>query len=121
MGDKTRLINTSRSRVVAKQVKFAKTAFEKMRGLMFRKKPNYALVFPSSFPSRINLAIHMFFVFFPIDAVYLRGNRVVDMYKSVKPFTPYLSPVEPSDTLLELPVGSISRGSIRVGDVLAIR
>lgn len=114
------LVNVSRKKVVASKVRYAKTFFQKFRGLMFRKKSDYALVFPSHFPGRANLAIHMFFVFFPIDVVYLRKNRVVDIRKRVMPFTPFIVPNADSDTLLELPVGSINRGAIHTGDVIKV-
>lgn len=122
MSDDARiLVNKSRSRVLAKKVRFASTPFQKFRGLMFRRKPDYAMIFQSSVAGRLNLAMHMFFVFFPIDAVYLRKSRVVGIFRNVKPFTPYLSPAKESDTLVELPAGTISGENVRIGDFLSIK
>ncbi len=112
----TKLINKTTKKTVCEKVVFAKTIFEKLRGLMFRESPDYALVFDFDRPSRSSAAIHMFFVFFPIDVVYLRNDKVVDLYKSVKPFTPYLAPKCDVDMLIELPEGAIEKSRIKLGD-----
>ncbi|MCK5333238.1 MAG: DUF192 domain-containing protein [Candidatus Aenigmarchaeota archaeon] len=120
-GRKQVLFNKTCKKIISKDVRFASTPLQKMRGLMFRKKPDYALVFQTRFPGRASLSIHMFFVFFSIDVVYLRNNCVVDTRKGVRPFTPFLLPAKESDTLIELPVGSIERGKIGVGDIIELK
>ncbi len=116
--DKTKLINKTNKKIVSEKVVFAKTVFDKFRGLMFRRRRDfdYALVFDFGRASKKSAAIHMFFVFFPIDAVYLKGGRVVDLYRCIAPFTPYLAPKARADTLVELPEGAIWKGGIKVGD-----
>ena len=120
-GKKQVLFNKTCKKIISKDVRFASTPLQKMRGLMFRKKPDYALVFRTRFPGRASLSIHMLFVFFSIDVVYLRNNCVVDLRKRVRPFTLFILPANESDTLIELPVGLIDGGKIRVGDMIELK
>jgi len=115
------LVNASNNHLISDKVVFADTTFQKFRGLMFRNKKevDYAMVFDFGRASKNAAAIHMFFVFFPIDVVYLRDGKVVDMYKGVTPFTPYLEPKEHADTLIELPQGAIWTSGIKLGDEIA--
>ena len=71
------LFNKTTGKKIIEKVSFARTSREKARGLMFKKKPDYALVFENKKPSRLGISIHMFFVFFPIDAVFLHGNTPI--------------------------------------------
>ncbi len=120
-GRKQVLFNKTCNKIISKNVRFASTPLQKMRGLMFRRKPDYALVFQTRFPGRASLSIHMFFVFFSIDVVYLRNNCVVDIRKGVRPFTLFILPAKESDTLIELPVGLIEMGKVRVGDIIELK
>ena len=64
--------------------KICKSSFSKMRGLMFSRKKNLIFVFGS--PRKISL--HMFFVFFPIDVLFLDENkRVIEIKRDFMPFT----------------------------------
>lgn len=48
--------------------------------------------------------IHMLFVFFPIDVVWLDKNKkVVDKRENVKPFTPWITPGKAAKYVIELP------------------
>ncbi len=115
------LVNASNNHLVSGKVVFADTAFQKFRGLMFRnrKEVDYAMVFDFGRASKNSAAIHMLFVFFPIDVVYLLNGKVVDLYKGVTPFTPYIEPKERADTLIELPQGAIWTSGIKLGDEIA--
>jgi len=65
---------------------FCRTLFSNFRGLMFSKRRNLVLVLKEE--SRINAAIHMFFVFFSIDVYWLDKNyNLVDYRKKVMPFS----------------------------------
>lgn len=65
---------------------FCNTFFSKFRGLMFSRRKNLVLVLKKE--SRFNAAIHMFFVFFPIDVYWLdKDKNIVDFKKRVLPFT----------------------------------
>ena len=70
------------------EYKICKTPWSRARGLMFSKKRNLMFVFDKE--KRIPL--HMFFVFFPIDVLFLDKNkRIVEIKKNFKPFTFYKS------------------------------
>lgn len=116
------LLNKTRKNVISSKIVLADSVFKKFRGLMFEKwnNFNYALVFPFEKASRHRAAIHMFFVFFPIDAVYLRGGKVVDCIENAAPFTPFIAPKSDADMLIELPAGVIGKKKIAVGDIVAI-
>jgi len=75
------------------------------RGLTFRRRleEDEALRLVGSRESRIETAIHMFFVFFPIAAVWLDGGgRVVDA-RLARPFRPLYVPRGPARDVLEGP------------------
>jgi uncharacterized membrane protein (UPF0127 family) len=75
-----------------------------------------ALVFEFDWPGRQSL--HMFFVFYTIDVLFLDENkRVVDVKRGFKPFTVYNSRVV-SRYVIELPGGAIKRSKTCKGDVL---
>ncbi len=63
-------------------------------------------------------AIHTFFVFLPLDLVFLDENyKVVRLVQNLKPFK--ISPVVwQAKHTLELPSGSIEKYSLKVGDQL---
>lgn len=74
-------------------------------GLMFfpRKKFNFALIFKRERESIIGSAIHMFFVFYPINIIFLNSKKeVVDIKKNLLPFTMYF-PKKPARYIIELP------------------
>lgn len=74
---------------------------------MFRtKKPDHGLIFV--FDREVRADIHMLFVFFPIDVLFLDKNqRVVDIKKSFKQFT-YYKPKAKAKYVVELPVGRLN-------------
>ena len=68
--------------------KICKSIWSKARGLMFSRKKNLMFVFDKE--QRIGL--HMFFVFFPIDVLFLDKNKkIIEIKKNFKPFTFYRS------------------------------
>ncbi|MBN2127667.1 MAG: DUF192 domain-containing protein, partial [Candidatus Diapherotrites archaeon] len=67
------LYNKSSKKTIINEIKKADSFFSKFKGLMFesKKKFDYALVFEFTHKGTTINAIHMLFVFFSIDAVYL--------------------------------------------------
>jgi len=113
------LFNKTKNKQVMPNTRIAATHWNKLKGLMFEKPQqfNYALVFPLARESIATATIHMLFVFFPIDVVYLNKNKeVVDIVRSLKPFTPSYAPKKPSKFFIELPEGKSK--SISLGDEL---
>jgi len=113
------LLNRTTKKVVMARARLAETHWQKLKGLMFEDLRNfdYALVFKLPKESVANATIHMLFVFFPIDVVYLdRNKKVVDLAREVQPFSLGYSPKKPSKFFVELPAGKSS--GIKVGHEL---
>ena len=70
--------------------------------------------------------IHMFFMRFPIDAVFLGrtatdgGRQVVAVHASLRPWTGIVWYARGADGCLELPAGSAAASGTAVGDVVAL-
>jgi len=109
--------------VLASTVEVADSTLSQAKGLMFRRSipDDFALVMEVggdggllfSGPSR--QFVHMLFMRFPIDVVWLHGERVVD--------TARLSPwtgigVARADRIIELPAGSAD--GVDVGDTVSV-
>lgn len=102
------LFNKTRKKKIIDGVKIADCFSKRLRGLMFasQKKFNYALVFPLESESRMNASIHMLFVFFPIDVLWLdRNKKVVDKREALRPFVLSAVPKKAAKFIVELPAG----------------
>ena len=98
------------------QLDFADSFMSRFMGLMFRKDPEKGLILklPSS-RSRRGSAIHMFFMRFPLDIIFLDyDKKVVDMV-SIKPWKTY-TPKSPAKYVIELKEGSINNYKLEIGD-----
>ena len=89
--------------------------FSRLRGLMFSFPKNDGLLF--IFNKEVFVSLHMFFVFFPIDIVYINKNKIViKIRKKVFPFTPFISPVK-CKYILELK----NCKNIKIGDKVSFQ
>ena len=96
-------------------VEVCNSFFSKFRGLMFSKKKN--LLFVNKKDG--HYSVHMLFVFFPIDVVWLdKDFEVVDVRRNVKPFTPLVFPGGRNRYVLELSFKDFL--DLKVGDKLEI-
>ncbi|MGI6589553.1 MAG: DUF192 domain-containing protein [Candidatus Iainarchaeum sp.] len=95
------------NKIIMKKVLFAKTTLERTKGLMFEneKKFDYALVFEFPTESKIRSSLHMLFVFFPIDVLFLNKNKIVVDKVTLTPFTPNYTPKKASKYVIEMPKG----------------
>jgi len=110
------LLNKTTGKKVIDKVLLVETHWQKMKGLMFEDptKFDYGLVFVLPSESIANASIHMLFVFFPIDVVYLNKSRkVVDIAQNLQPFALGYSPKKPAKFFVELPVGKAK--GIKIG------
>jgi len=109
-----RIINSSRHTVIAEEARVADTFFARLKGLLGRTclLEGEALVITHC------QSIHMFFMNFPIDVVFVdRQNRVVGLVRGIKPFC--LSPVFlMANYAIELAEGSIEKSNINIGDLI---
>ncbi|MCX6799460.1 MAG: DUF192 domain-containing protein [Candidatus Diapherotrites archaeon] len=113
------LSNKTTGKKIMQKVLHADTHWLRLKGLMFedQRRFDYALVFTLPRQSIANATIHMLFVFFPIDVVYLDNEKkVVDIVRKLQPFSPYYAPRRPAKFFVELPVGK-SLG-VKLGDRL---
>ncbi len=93
----------------------ANNFWQRFKGLLFYKSP----LEEGLLITRCN-SIHMFFMKFPIDVVFLnQSNTVVKVVSNVKPWS-FISPVNLANSTLELPSGTISKRNICVGDTINI-
>lgn len=79
------MIKDENGNILAEDIEYARTFWTRFRGLMLRKKedfPNNKALFFENCNS-----IHMFFMRFPIDVVYLdKSFNVVKVVKNIKPW-----------------------------------
>ena len=102
-------------RIVASDIDVADSLLSKARGLMFRRSvpDDYALVFP--FEGAHTRWLHMLFVPFAIDAVWLVDGEVTEK-KRLAPFVGLCRGC--ADTVVELPADAAE--SVAVGDELRL-
>ncbi|MEY7848649.1 DUF192 domain-containing protein [Natrarchaeobius sp. A-rgal3] len=101
--------------VLASSVDLADSIPAQMRGLMFRRSipDDYALAF--RFSSAKTRDVHMLFVFFPIDVVWIVDGTV----ERVERLRPWLGIArERADLIVELPAGAAA--DVEPGDRLAL-
>ncbi len=94
----------------------ADSFLSRFMGLMFRKDPEKGLILklPST-RSRRGSSIHMFFMRFPLDIIFLDADKkIVDMV-SIKPWKTY-TPKAPSKYVIELEEGSVIKYKLEIGD-----
>ncbi len=107
-----KIINHTQKKVLAEHASECRSLFAKATGLMFASKPK-ALLFSFSKPRKVSL--HMFFVHFPIDVIYIEKGQVVEIKEHLKPWQMY-TPKTKASLVLELPMGLIQKTKTRVGD-----
>ncbi len=111
------IINKRNGRVVCTEEEFAVSSTSKALGLMFRKPRCLVFVFKKE----VLIPIHMLFVFFPLDLIYLDSKwRVVELNESLKPFTFY-NPRRRARYLVEARRGAIKAAGIKTGDTIEVK
>jgi len=105
--------------VVAERVIGARGFWARFRGLMGR----------NSLPAGEGLyladsSIHMFFMRFPIDALFVSTpdesgqRRVVDVRPGLRPWTGLVMPVKGAAGVVELPAGTLQRAGVQAGSAV---
>lgn len=114
-----RLIHKSTNTILLSNVQWCDSFFCRLRGLMFRRAlaEGEGLLLVEGRESRMDTTIHMFFMNFPIAAVWLDARfRVVDTCWA-KPWRPFYAPRAPAQYTLETSPELLKR--ISIGDELA--
>jgi uncharacterized protein len=110
-------LTTGDGRKICADVELADTFLKRMVGLMFRKGLTGALVFDMG--RETYDGIHMLFVRFPIDVVFLGPDKmIVDLKPDVKPWVGTAFPGCRFRYAIELPAGSIGRSGLKTGELL---
>ena len=108
--------NTTRGTSLADKARGAKSFASRVRGLMFTDPlvPGEGLVIT---PCN---SIHMFFMRYPLDVVFLDAqNRVLFLYEGIKPWRVGRI-VKGAKTAVELPERTISTSGTQVGDIMSL-
>lgn len=111
----TPIRNDSRGTIVASDPAVAATFFSRGRGLMMRSE------FPEGSALVIDpcSSIHMFFMRFPIDVLYLNdADEVVRVQHGIRPWRVGPLFTRGARYVIELPAGAAERSKTTVGDRL---
>ncbi|TYQ17662.1 UNVERIFIED_CONTAM: hypothetical protein Cloal_0020 [Acetivibrio alkalicellulosi] len=104
--------NISKNTILASNCKVANTFFKRFLGLMFKK---YLPLGQGLLITPCN-SIHMFFMKFPLDIVFIdKGQTVVYTIENITPWK-CSKIIKTSYSVLELPVGTIKNTQTTVGD-----
>lgn len=101
---KTVDINNTTKPVPPSTVKLCDTYFSRLMGLMFSKPipKEGGIIMDEKFSSKMNAAIHMLFVNFPITVLWLDPDLVVVDKVLAKPWRPAYVPKAPARWVVEL-------------------
>ncbi|MCK4521772.1 MAG: DUF192 domain-containing protein [Nanoarchaeota archaeon] len=110
--------NQTKNKILAEDFKLCNSEFEKLKGLMFTKKISKALVFVSG--KEQNISMHMFFVFYPIDVLWLNKNKkIIQIKKDFRPFR--ISKGCKARYVIELEKGTIEKTKTETGDIVRFK
>ena len=99
------------------KVEWARTPWQKFKGLMLRKEVKRPLVLVMDRESRLGASIHMMFMRFPIDAVFLDGDkRVVDIAR-LEPWALNYTPKKAAKYVVEMKAGT---AKFKIGEKLEL-
>jgi uncharacterized membrane protein (UPF0127 family) len=109
----------ARGTIVARRVVPGLSFWQRFRGLMGRESmdPDEGLYLPTS-------SIHMFFMRFPIDALFVGApdaagsRRVVALRHRLPPWRGIVLPVRGAAGVVELPAGTLGRSGLQPGDAV---
>ena len=110
------LINQTKNKGLAKKASICNSVLEKGMGLMFKKPQTLIFVFEKE---KI-VPLHMLFVFYPIDVLFLnKDKKIVEIKKDFRPFT-FFTPRKKAKYIIELPKNTIKRTNTQVGDTVRL-
>lgn len=109
-------VNKTKGITLAENLEIANTFWRRFRGLMYKKElktGNGLYISPCN-------SIHMFFMRFPLDIVFVdKQFRVLHTIESIKPWR--ISPIIKKSTgIFELPMGTLKSSGTVIGDYTGI-
>ena len=112
-----RIKNTTKNILLARNAKVCKNIFSKSIGLMFSKPKSLIFIFKKE---KI-IPLHMFFVFYTIDVLFLNKNKIViEIKENFMPFTFYI-PKNKAKYVIEIPKGTIKKSNTKIKDKIEFR
>lgn len=112
--------NTTQNKIIISKQKIANNFCSRALGLMFssKNKFNFGLIFDLERETTVGSSLHMFFVFYSINVIFLNKDKeIVDIKENFKPFTLY-STKEKCKYIIELPI-SITKKHYKLGDKIS--
>lgn len=110
-----RIVNQTKNTVVADDLRVARSMWARFWGLMGRRElpeGQGLLIDPCS-------SIHMFFMRFPLDVIFLDNDgRVIKVVEQIKPWRMAMG--GGGKKALEIAAGAAARAQVEAGDELAI-
>ena len=108
-------------KIIASDMEFARSIISQTLGLMFRKKipDDYALIFVLRKKSKASL--HMLFVNFPIDAIFLDENKKVVKASNLRSWIGTCSSGSKVKYIIETNPGTVERNGIKPGDIFSFK
>lgn len=115
-GELLTALNETQGMIVVPRLRRADTFFARLRGLTFRRAlaEDEGLWLLGRRESRVDAAIHMLFVFFPIGVLWLDDQQIVVDKVVAHPFRPFYVPRSPAKSVLECQPAVLQR--VAVGD-----
>ena len=111
--------NLTKNRQIINDASIYDDILSKFIGLMFSKKRKKALIF--KFKKEKVIALHMLFVFYPIDVLFLDRNKiVVDKKENFRPFA-FCKPKKKAMYAVELPNEIIKKTKTEIGDKIEFK
>jgi len=108
------VMNITKKTIISKNHRSCTSHFSKSLGFMFSKNKKESLIF--TFNKEKRHSLHMFFVFFSIDVLFLNKHKtIVDIKENFKQFT-YYKPTQSAKYVIELPIDSIKKSKTKIGD-----
>lgn len=120
MREQWRAVNETRGAVLCQRLTAARSLFERSRGLLGRRLDSGAGLLFETWAFAPFMWMHMFFMRFPIDIVFLdRRGRVIRINRNLKPWR-LSSLVFGARRALELEAGAAARGQTAEGDLIRL-
>ena len=109
--------NITKNTIISKNTVFCSSPLAKAIGLMFSKKSDKSLIFV--FKKEKIVPLHMLFVFYPIDVLFLnKEKKIVEIKEHFRPSSFY-SPKNKARYVIEMPEGSIRKFNLKISDSLS--
>ena len=111
-----KVVRRGAGEVLVASARWCSSSLCRLRGLQFRRglAPGEALILVEEMDTIMNSSIHMFFVFFPIAAVWINSQGRVTSAQLAKPWRPYYASPAPARYVLETSPDFLDR--IAIGD-----